>query len=201
VTATRHRTYSGGEEVELIHRTLSRRTFADGALRAARFAAGAEPGLYSMDGVLAEGGRACNLYVISWGCPTSSISTVDVRAHGWLPARVFSIDCSFSRRVSGERRLARSILFSGIRTGANKVFQYFGRNSEQAPLRSGTAKLNGSKRWLVNPLGKGNNTVLRLGARCVQASRSHGHMDPHLRIPVAKGLTRETRLAEQTALP
>ncbi len=44
--------YSGGEEVEITHRALSRRTFADGALRAARFAAGAQPGLYSMADVL-----------------------------------------------------------------------------------------------------------------------------------------------------
>ena len=44
--------YSGGEEIEVVHRALSRRTFADGALRAARFAAGALPGLYSMRDVL-----------------------------------------------------------------------------------------------------------------------------------------------------
>ncbi len=44
--------YSEGEEVEVIHRALSRRTFADGALRAARFAAEAELGLYSMRDVL-----------------------------------------------------------------------------------------------------------------------------------------------------
>ena len=44
--------YSGGEEVEVVHRALSRRTFADGALRAARFAAEAAPGLYSMRDVL-----------------------------------------------------------------------------------------------------------------------------------------------------
>jgi 4-hydroxy-tetrahydrodipicolinate reductase len=44
--------YSGGEEVEVTHRALSRRTFADGALRAARFAASASPGLYSMADVL-----------------------------------------------------------------------------------------------------------------------------------------------------
>ncbi|MGF1471013.1 MAG: 4-hydroxy-tetrahydrodipicolinate reductase [Rubrobacteraceae bacterium] len=44
--------YSEGEEVEVVHRALSRRTFADGALRAARFAARAEPGLYSMSDVL-----------------------------------------------------------------------------------------------------------------------------------------------------
>jgi 4-hydroxy-tetrahydrodipicolinate reductase len=44
--------YSGGEEVELVHRALSRRTFADGALRAARFVANAQPGLYSMADVL-----------------------------------------------------------------------------------------------------------------------------------------------------
>jgi 4-hydroxy-tetrahydrodipicolinate reductase len=44
--------YSEGEEVEVIHRALSRRTFADGALRAARFVAGAKAGLYSMGDVL-----------------------------------------------------------------------------------------------------------------------------------------------------
>src|SRR5215210_3135625 len=44
--------YSGGEEVEVVDRALSRRTFADGALRAARFAANAQPGLYSMADVL-----------------------------------------------------------------------------------------------------------------------------------------------------
>jgi 4-hydroxy-tetrahydrodipicolinate reductase len=45
--------YSDGEEVEIAHRALSRRTFAAGALRAARFVAGAKPGLYSMRDVLA----------------------------------------------------------------------------------------------------------------------------------------------------
>lgn len=44
--------YADGEEVEVVHRALSRRTFADGALRAARFAAGASPGLYGMADVL-----------------------------------------------------------------------------------------------------------------------------------------------------
>jgi 4-hydroxy-tetrahydrodipicolinate reductase len=44
--------YSEGEEVEVIHRALSRRTFADGALRAAKFVATAEPGVYSMRDVL-----------------------------------------------------------------------------------------------------------------------------------------------------
>ena len=44
--------YSEGEEIEVIHRALSRRTFADGALRAAGFAAGAGAGLYSMQDVL-----------------------------------------------------------------------------------------------------------------------------------------------------
>jgi 4-hydroxy-tetrahydrodipicolinate reductase len=44
--------YSDGEEVEVTHRALSRRTFAAGALRAARFVAGAQPGLYSMRDVL-----------------------------------------------------------------------------------------------------------------------------------------------------
>ena len=44
--------YSEGEEVEVTHRALSRRTFAAGALRAARFVAGAEPGLYGMKDVL-----------------------------------------------------------------------------------------------------------------------------------------------------
>ena len=44
--------YGLGEEVEVAHRALSRRTFATGALRAARFVAGAPPGLYSMTDVL-----------------------------------------------------------------------------------------------------------------------------------------------------
>ncbi len=44
--------YSEGEEVEVVHRALSRRTFADGALRAAKFAANAEPGLYGIADVL-----------------------------------------------------------------------------------------------------------------------------------------------------
>ena len=44
--------YAESEEVEIAHRALSRRTFAAGALRAARFVAGAEPGLYSMHDVL-----------------------------------------------------------------------------------------------------------------------------------------------------
>ncbi|HKZ27797.1 MAG TPA: 4-hydroxy-tetrahydrodipicolinate reductase [Rubrobacteraceae bacterium] len=44
--------YGLGEEVEVVHRALSRRTFADGALRAAKFLAGAKPGLYSMRDVL-----------------------------------------------------------------------------------------------------------------------------------------------------
>jgi 4-hydroxy-tetrahydrodipicolinate reductase len=44
--------YSGAEEVEVVHRALSRRTFADGALRAAQFAAHAQPGQYSMADVL-----------------------------------------------------------------------------------------------------------------------------------------------------
>jgi 4-hydroxy-tetrahydrodipicolinate reductase len=47
--------YSGGEEVEVVHRALSRRTFADGALRAASFVANAQPGLYAMADVLAGG--------------------------------------------------------------------------------------------------------------------------------------------------
>ena len=47
--------YSGGEEVEVTHRALSRRTFADGALRAATFVADAQPGLYSMSDVLRSG--------------------------------------------------------------------------------------------------------------------------------------------------
>jgi 4-hydroxy-tetrahydrodipicolinate reductase len=46
--------YADGEEVEVVHRALSRRTFADGALRAARFVANAKPGLYSMADVLED---------------------------------------------------------------------------------------------------------------------------------------------------
>ena len=44
--------YSEGEEVEVVHRALSRRTFADGAMRAAEFVATAKLGLYSMSDVL-----------------------------------------------------------------------------------------------------------------------------------------------------
>jgi 4-hydroxy-tetrahydrodipicolinate reductase len=42
-----------GERLELTHRAHSRDTFAQGALRAARFVAAARPGLYSMSDVLA----------------------------------------------------------------------------------------------------------------------------------------------------
>ncbi|BBL80386.1 4-hydroxy-tetrahydrodipicolinate reductase [Rubrobacter xylanophilus] len=48
--------YGAGEEVEVVHRALSRRTFAEGALRAARFAAAAKPGLYTMQDVLSARG-------------------------------------------------------------------------------------------------------------------------------------------------
>jgi 4-hydroxy-tetrahydrodipicolinate reductase len=41
-----------GERLELTHRAHSRDNFARGALRAARFIAGAKPGLYSMQDVL-----------------------------------------------------------------------------------------------------------------------------------------------------
>jgi len=43
---------TAGERLELIHRAHSRDTFAQGALRAARFVAAARPGLYSMHDVL-----------------------------------------------------------------------------------------------------------------------------------------------------
>jgi 4-hydroxy-tetrahydrodipicolinate reductase len=41
-----------GERLELTHRAHSRDTFAQGALRATRWMAGAGPGLYSMHDVL-----------------------------------------------------------------------------------------------------------------------------------------------------
>jgi len=44
---------TGGEEIRISHRALSRRTFADGALRAAEWLAGQPAGLYSMADVLA----------------------------------------------------------------------------------------------------------------------------------------------------
>ena len=44
--------YGSGEEVEVVHRVLSRRTFAEGALKAAGFVATTRPGLYSMREVL-----------------------------------------------------------------------------------------------------------------------------------------------------
>lgn len=43
------------ERIELTHRAHSRDTFAQGAIRAARFAAKAPPGLYSMQDVLKKG--------------------------------------------------------------------------------------------------------------------------------------------------
>jgi 4-hydroxy-tetrahydrodipicolinate reductase len=49
--------YSEGEEIEVIHRALSRRTFADGALRAAGFVAGVGAGLYNMQNVLTSSGK------------------------------------------------------------------------------------------------------------------------------------------------
>ncbi|MBI4322163.1 MAG: 4-hydroxy-tetrahydrodipicolinate reductase [Chloroflexi bacterium] len=42
-----------GEQVEIVHRALSRQTFALGAVRAAKFVAKQKPGLYSMQDVLA----------------------------------------------------------------------------------------------------------------------------------------------------
>ncbi len=47
--------YSEGEEVEVVHRALSRRTFADGAMRAAKFASSLGAGRYTMQDVLEAG--------------------------------------------------------------------------------------------------------------------------------------------------
>ena len=45
--------YAGpGERLELTHRAASRETFANGALRAAQWAVGRQPGLYTMQHVL-----------------------------------------------------------------------------------------------------------------------------------------------------
>ncbi|HUP98778.1 MAG TPA: 4-hydroxy-tetrahydrodipicolinate reductase [Usitatibacter sp.] len=41
-----------GERIEITHRSSSRATYAQGAMRAARFVAGKTPGLYDMDDVL-----------------------------------------------------------------------------------------------------------------------------------------------------
>jgi 4-hydroxy-tetrahydrodipicolinate reductase len=41
-----------GERIEIAHKSSSRANYADGSLRAARFLAGREPGLYGMDDVL-----------------------------------------------------------------------------------------------------------------------------------------------------
>ena len=41
-----------GERIEITHRSSSRATYAQGAMRAARFLAGRAPGLYDMDDVL-----------------------------------------------------------------------------------------------------------------------------------------------------
>ena len=46
-------TFAGtGERIEITHRAGSRENFAAGAVRAVRFVAGREPGLYGMDEVL-----------------------------------------------------------------------------------------------------------------------------------------------------
>ena len=47
---------NSGERVELIHKATDRSIFASGALRASRWAANAEPGLYSLIDVLENGG-------------------------------------------------------------------------------------------------------------------------------------------------
>jgi 7,8-dihydro-6-hydroxymethylpterin-pyrophosphokinase len=45
--------YAGaGERLELTHKAASRETFANGALRAAQWVVGREPGLYNMQNVL-----------------------------------------------------------------------------------------------------------------------------------------------------
>jgi 4-hydroxy-tetrahydrodipicolinate reductase len=45
--------YAGnGERIEITHRAESRMNFAQGALRAARYLAGRQPGLYDMHDVL-----------------------------------------------------------------------------------------------------------------------------------------------------
>lgn len=43
---------SEGEQIEVLHRAMSRQTYAAGALRAARWLASQPPGLYTMDAVL-----------------------------------------------------------------------------------------------------------------------------------------------------
>jgi 4-hydroxy-tetrahydrodipicolinate reductase len=43
---------AAGERIEITHRATSRTNFAQGAMRAARFLQGREPGLYGMDDVL-----------------------------------------------------------------------------------------------------------------------------------------------------
>ena len=45
---------SEGEQIEVRHRAYSRQTFAQGAIRAAKFLVGRPPGLYSMNDLLAE---------------------------------------------------------------------------------------------------------------------------------------------------
>jgi 4-hydroxy-tetrahydrodipicolinate reductase len=43
---------SEGEQIEVLHRAVSRQTYAAGALRAARWLAEQPPGVYGMEGVL-----------------------------------------------------------------------------------------------------------------------------------------------------
>ena len=43
---------SEGEQIDVLHRAMSRQTYAAGALRAARWLVAQPPGLYGMDAVL-----------------------------------------------------------------------------------------------------------------------------------------------------
>jgi 4-hydroxy-tetrahydrodipicolinate reductase len=46
--------FGPAEELEFTHRAASRQIFVNGAVRAARFAVGKGPGLYTMQDVLSE---------------------------------------------------------------------------------------------------------------------------------------------------
>ena len=72
-----------GERLESTHRAHSRDTFAQGALRAARFVAAARPGLYSMHDVLGLDGRAGPMSPVRPGRGPSDILFVeDIRFYG-----------------------------------------------------------------------------------------------------------------------
>lgn len=77
--------FGGDETVTIAHQAASRRIFAIGALKAARFLRGRKPGLYDMQDVLLEESGVTSLYLDG----TQAMLTLRGLPVGELPARVF----------------------------------------------------------------------------------------------------------------